>query len=216
MKISIWSDFVCPFCYIGGANLDKALKNFAHSDEVEIEYKSFQLDPEASYDPSKSYIEGLAAKKGVSVEEMQQSVNQIDAMAKTAGLDYQFDIMKNGDTFLAHRVFQYAKEQGKGNEYYARWYPAIFTEGALVSDEDTIIRISSEIGLDADEVSAILADPERYKEETVNDVFQAGQIGVQGVPFFVFDEKYAIPGAQPQEVFDQVLEQVYSGTVETD
>src|SRR5699024_10217748 len=118
MQITIWSDFVCPFCYIGATHLEQALENFEHADEVEIEYKSFQLEPGATYEPDKTYLEAMVDRKNTSEEQIQQLIDQLDEMATNAGLEYNFDDMKLTDTFPAHRVFQYAKEEGKEIEYF--------------------------------------------------------------------------------------------------
>lgn len=214
MNITIWSDFVCPFCYIGATNLNAALADFEHSDDVTIEYKSFQLDPNAEYDPEVSYVEGLARDKGTTPEVMEQSFSQISEMAKEAGLEYNFETLKNGNTLDAHRVFQYANEQDKGVEFYERLYYAIFTEGELISDHKTITRLAGEVGLDTEEVTAILADEGRNKDAVNEDVTNAVQVGAQGVPFFVFNNKYSLSGAQPKEVFGQALTQIYNDTLE--
>lgn len=209
MKITIWSDFVCPFCYIGATHLEKALENFEHADEVEIEYKSYQLEPGAQYEPEKTYLQAMIDRKGASEEQMQQMIDQTDEMATNAGLNYNFEDMKLTDTFPAHRVFQYAKEEGKGIEYYNKLYEAFFLNGELISDAAVLKRIGSEIGLDETRIEEILEDEKAYDKEVVSDIYEASQVGVQGVPFFVFNNKYGVSGAQPIEVFEQVLTQVH-------
>ena len=209
MKITIWSDFVCPFCYIGATHLEKALENFDHADEVEIEYKSYQLEPGAQYEPGKTYLQTMIDRKGASEEQMQQMIAQIDEMATNAGLNYNFEDMKLTDTFPAHRVFQYAKEEGKGIEYYNKLYEAFFLNGELISDAAVLKRIGSEIGLDETRIEEILEDEKAYDKEVVSNIYEASQVGVQGVPFFVFNNKYGVSGAQPIEVFEQVLTQVH-------
>lgn len=215
MQITIWSDFVCPFCYIGATHLEQALENFDHADEVDIEYKSYQLEPGATYDPDKTYLEAMVDRKNASPDQMKQSFGQINEMATDAGLEYNFDTMKLADTFPAHRVFQYAKEEGQGIPYYNKLYEAHFTNGELISDADVLARIASEVGLDQARTREILDNEAENKEAVVQDIQEAGQVGVQGVPFFVFNNKYAVSGAQPVDVFEQVLDQVYeefSGT----
>ncbi len=209
MQITIWSDFVCPFCYIGATHLEQALENFEHADEVEIEYKSFQLEPGATYEPDKTYLEAMVDRKNTSEEQIQQLIDQLDEMATNAGLEYNFDDMKLTDTFPAHRVFQYAKEEGKGIEYFNKLYEAYFTNGELISDPDFLTQVASEIGLDENRVKEILESEKEYDKEVVQDIYQASQIGAQGVPFFVFNNKYGVSGAQPVETFEQVLTQVY-------
>lgn len=210
MKITVWSDFVCPFCYIGTTHLEQALENFAHADEVSIEFKSFQLEPDAEYEPEKSFMQAMADRKGTSVAEMQKMHEQVDEMAKKAGLNYNFDEMKLTDTYPAHRVFQYAKEKGVGVEYYDKFYQAYFTDGKLISDPDVIVNISKEVGLDEKKVRDVLEDHLAYDQEVKEDIRQAAQVGARGVPFFVFNNKYAVSGAQPVEVFEQVLSQVHT------
>lgn len=210
MKITVWSDFVCPFCYIGATHLEKALENFEHADEVEIEYKSYQLEFGAKYEPEKTYLQAMVDRKNSTTEQMQQMVDQIGNMAKEAGLNYNFEDMKLTDTFPAHRVFQYAKEEGKGYEYFDKLYEAFFINGELISDADVLKRIGTEIDLDANRIGEILENDKEYDKQVVLDIQEAGQIGVQGVPFFVFNNKYGVSGAQPVEAFEQVLNQVHA------
>ena len=209
MQITIWSDFVCPFCFIGATHLDKALENFEHADEVTIEYKSYQLEPGATYVPGRTYKEAMVERKGAAPEQIDQMFSQVTEMAANAGLDYDFDIMKLTDTFPAHRVFQYANEEGKGIEYFNKLYEAFFLNGELISDATVLTRIASEIGINPDRVQEIMDNDKEYDKEVVMDIYEAQQVGVQGVPFFVFNNKYAVSGAQPVESFEQVLTQVY-------
>lgn len=209
MQITIWSDFVCPFCFIGATHLDKALENFEHADEVTIEYKSYQLEPGAKYVPGRTYKEAMIERKGAAPEQIDQMFSQVTEMAANAGLDYDFDIMKLTDTFPAHRVFQYANEEGKGVEYFNKLYEAFFLNGELISDATVLTRVASEIGINPDRVQEIIDNLKEYDKEVVMDIYEAQQVGVQGVPFFVFNNKYAVSGAQPVESFEQVLTQVY-------
>ena len=209
MQIAIWSDFVCPFCYIGATHLEKALENFEHADEVEIEYKSYQLEPGAKYEPEKTYIQAMMDRKNASEEQMVQMTEQVREMAANAGLNYNFEDMKLTDTFPGHRVFQYAKTEGKGYDFFDKMYEAFFLEGKLIDDADLLVQVGTEIGLEESRIREILADEKEYDGEVVNDIFEASQVGVQGVPFFVFNNKYAVSGAQPVEAFEQVLQQVY-------
>ncbi|WP_405098820.1 DsbA family protein [Oceanobacillus sp. FSL H7-0719] len=209
MKITIWSDFMCPFCYIGEAHLDEALADFEHADGVEIEYKSFLLSPEAAHNPEKDYYETFADMKGIPVEQASGMFENVVNMAKQAGIVIDYDKAKFSSTIPAHHAFQYAKEQGKGNEFFKRFYSAHFSEGELLSDADTIARLAEEVGLDK---AAVLESTQEqaYTAKVNQDIQEAGQIGVQGVPFYVFNNKYAVSGAQPVEQFKQVLEQVWN------
>jgi predicted DsbA family dithiol-disulfide isomerase len=186
------------------------MDNFAHADEITIEHKSFELMPGAKYDPSKNFYEAFADLKGTTVEQAEQMNEQVTQMAAATGLNFNFSDMKMADTMPAHRVFQYAKTQGKDDEYFKAFYTAYFEDGALISDEDTIVALSESVGLDGNKVREILASEDQFQAEATADIFRAGEVGVQGVPFFVFNNKYAVQGAQPVEVFQQVLGQVYA------
>lgn len=211
MKITIWSDFMCPFCYIGEAHLDKALAEFEHADKVEVEYKSFLLSPDAKHDPEKNYYETFADLKGMPKEQVDGMFDNVVNMAKQAGLVIDYDKAKFSSTIPAHQAFQYAKEQGKGNEFFDKFYKAHFSEGELLSDPETIGRLAEEIGLD--KAAVLQSTQEQIFTDRVNqDIQEAGQVGVQGVPFYVFNNKYAVSGAQPVEQFKQVLQQVWEET----
>ncbi|MCM3634942.1 DsbA family oxidoreductase [Paenibacillus camelliae] len=208
MKITIWSDFVCPFCYIGEAHLAKALESFEHAENVEIEYKSFLLSPDAEYVPGEAYYESFSNLKGIPVEQTKAMLQQVTDMAKASGVDINYDIAKFASTADAHHVFQYAKEQGKGNEFFDRLYAAHFAEGEVLSDPEAIVRLAEEVGLAGEKVRGIIAGKE-YAEKVSKDIAESRQIGVQGVPFFVFNDKYAVSGAQPVPYFSQVLDTVW-------
>jgi predicted DsbA family dithiol-disulfide isomerase len=208
MKITIWSDFVCPFCFIGQSHLDKALESFEHADEVEIEYKSFLLMPDAQNFPGQDYAQNFANLKGMPIQQAQAMLKNVTDMAEASGVDINYDIAKLASTTDAHRVFQYAKEQGLGNEFFKRFYTAHFSEGEVISDVDTIVRLAEEVGLDGAEVRNILGSEENA-DKVNQEISEARAVGVQGVPFFVINNKYAVSGAQPVEQFEYVLNQVW-------
>ena len=208
MKITIWSDFVCPFCFIGQANLDAALEGFEHEDDVEIEYKSYLLMPDAEYQTGVSYYDFFADKFGVPIEKAKEQLKQQAETAKDSGVIMNHDIAKIANTFNGHRAFQYAKENGKGTEFFKRFYAAHFTDGEVLSDADTIVRISEEIGLNGEEVRGVVEN-EKNIDKIEQDIDQAQQLGVQGVPFFLVNDKYSISGAQPVELFQQALHQIW-------
>ncbi|MCG5104772.1 DsbA family oxidoreductase [Oceanobacillus alkalisoli] len=208
MKIEIWSDFVCPFCYIGKRNLEKALEGFSHHESVTIEYKSYQLDPAARNIPGKNFCETFSELKGIPLGEVKTMNEQVTNQAKTVGLDYRFDTMQYANTFDAHRLFQYAERKGKGAAMTERLLHAYFTESELLSDMDTLVQLAGEVGMDREEVRQVLKT-EKYTQKVKEDIAVAGEIGVQGVPFFVFNEKYALSGAQPSEIFAQALAKVW-------
>lgn len=208
MKITIWSDFVCPFCFIGQAHLDKALETFEYKDDVEIEYKSYLLMPDMEYQPGVSYYEFFADKFGVPVEKAKEQLKQQADTAEGSGVIMNHDIAKPANTFDGHRVFQYAEEQGKGTEFFKRFYAAHFTEGEIISDTDAIVRMSEEVGLDGDAVRDIVENG-KNTDKVEQDIAQAQKLGVQGVPFFLVNDKYSISGAQPVELFQQALNQIW-------
>lgn len=208
MIIEVWSDFVCPFCYIGKRRLELALEQFPEKDQVEIEYKSFELDPNAEKNPGKSIHELLASKYGMSLERAKSSNESVGNQAAAVGLTFNFDSMQHTNTFDAHRLAKYATVQGKGKAMTERLLKAYFTDSQLISNHETLANLADEVGLDKDEVLSVLKRDD-YGQEVRNDEEQARQIGVQGVPFFVFNQKYAVSGAQPPEVFTNVLEKVW-------
>ncbi|MUK89806.1 thioredoxin domain-containing protein [Ornithinibacillus sp. L9] len=208
MKIEVWSDFVCPFCYIGKRRLEQALDKFTNKEHVTVEYKSYELDPNAEINPNKSIHELLAGKYGMSVEKAKSMNENVGKQAAEVGLTYNFDTMQHTNTFDAHRVAKYAQRQGKGKEMTERLLHAYFTEGQLVSDTTTLANLAEEVGISKEEVLSVL-NSDKYASRVREDEDTARQIGVQGVPFFVFNEKYAVSGAQPLEVFAEVLEKVW-------
>lgn len=208
MKITIWSDFVCPFCFIGGKHLEQALRNSGELADAEIEYKSYQLEPGAKYEPEKTYLQAMTDRKGVPEEQMRDMITQVDQMAQEAGLNYNFDEMKLTDTYPAHRIFQFAKEEDKGAEFYDRLYEAFFLNGELIDDLEFLLSVAKELDLDIDRVEEIYNDKDAYDSDVQTDIYEASQIGIRGVPFFVFNERLAVPGAQPVEVFENVFKEL--------
>jgi len=205
MKIEIWSDVMCPFCYIGKRKLEAALQQFDNSGKLSIEWKSFQLDPSMKSEPGKSINQYLAERKGWTLDHARQMNNHVTGMAREVGLTYDFDKAVIGNSFDAHRLIQMAKQQGLGDVAEERLFKAYFTEGKDFADRTILVQLGTEIGLDAAAVSKMLESGE-YADAVMRDIHEAEQIGVTGVPFFVFDRKYAISGAQPVEVFVKTLE----------
>lgn len=206
MKIDIWSDYACPFCYIGKSHLETALKG---REDVEIVFHSFELDPNAHTHYDEDIHQLVANKYGITYEQAKANNDQITQMAAATGLDYNFDIMKLTNTFTAHRLTKYAQEQGKGNQFVEATLAAYFTEGAFLSDEDTLVKIGTSVGLAEEDLRRIINSQE-YLAPVRVDQTKAIELGIQSVPFFLFDEKYAVSGAQPVEVFENVLNQVSS------
>lgn len=208
MKIEVWSDFVCPFCYIGKRRLEEALAQFPDR-HVDVVYKSFELDPHAERNTGRNMHEKLAAKYGRSIDEAREMTQNMTDQAKMVGLDFRFDTVVPTNTFDAHRVSQLANEKGVGKAFAERFFKAVLTDGKDIGDHETISSLASEVGLDREEVSAVLEGTD-YTEAVRKEEAEAQQIGVQGVPFFVINRKYAVSGAQPTEVFVQGLEKAFA------
>lgn len=208
MKVEIWSDFACPFCYIGKRRFENALKKFEHSGEVETVFKSYQLDPYAPNEIDKDIYSILSEKQGVSYQEAKGFTVQIAQQANELGLDYQFDTMILTNTFAAHRLSHFANLHGKMYEMIERVLKGFFSESLNISDYDVLATLAEEIGLDKQEALTVLSQG-KYSENVQRDMEEAQKIGVRGVPFFVFNQKYAVSGAQPSEAFLEVLQKVW-------
>ena len=207
MKIEIWSDIMCPFCYIGKRHLEAALSQFP-DEPFEIEWKSFQLDPTIVPQPDKNVYEYLAERKGISVEESKQMHAGVVARASEVGLDYHFEKAVVSNSFDAHRLIQLAKTKGLGDTMEETFFKAYFTEGRNLNDTNTLMELCVGVGLNALDVRDVLENESEFANAVKNDISEAQQIGVRGVPFFVFDRKYAISGAQPIEHFEQTIREV--------
>jgi predicted DsbA family dithiol-disulfide isomerase len=208
MKIEIWSDIMCPFCYIGKRRLEAALAQFPEKEQIEIEWRSFQLDPDMQRQPGKDLYQYLAERKGMSREQSVQMHEQVTQMAKDAGLDYHFDKAVIANSFDAHRLIQFAKTKGLGDAAEERIFHAYFTEGLDVGDLAVLTTLAEEIGLETADVTAVL-NSNAFADAVDADVRESQRIGVRGVPFFVLDRKYGISGAQPAEAFKQAIEQAF-------
>ncbi len=208
MKVNIWSDVRCPFCYIGKKKFEAALGKFPHKDKVEIVWKSFQLDPSLITDTRTSMLEYFVKTKGVSEEQALQMFSGAIHMAKEAGISMDIEKGILANSFNAHRLIQFAKAKNLGNEIEEALFKIHFEEGKNIDDNSVLSEVASSVGLDADEVKQIL-NSDAYSYEVKQDEMEARNIGVRGVPFFVFDDKYAISGAQPVEAFLQTLEKVW-------
>ncbi|MED4531728.1 DsbA family oxidoreductase [Metabacillus fastidiosus] len=208
MKIEVWSDFACPFCYIGKRRLEEALMNFPHKNEVDILFRSFELDPNASLDTELSINEILAKKYGMSIEKAKAMNASVGQQAAAVGLTFEFDNMKPTNTFDAHRLAKLAESKGKDKEMTEQLLKAYFTDSEHIGNHDTLLKIAEEAGLNREEAKSVL-ESEDFAEHVRADEVEAREIGVQGVPFFVINRKYAISGAQPVEVFNDTLQKVW-------
>ncbi len=210
MKVEVWSDIMCPFCYIGKRNYESALSQFGGGDHIEIEWHSFQLDPMIPKNSSRkeNVYQYLADRKGISYDQSAKMHERVIQMARNAGLDYRFDKAIVANSFDAHRLIQLAKTKGLGDAAEERLFRAYFTEGKDFGDHDTLVSIGKETGLEEDEIKSALVSDE-YAEKVERDIQEAAEIGVEGVPFFIFDRRYAVSGAQPPEYFLQALNQSF-------
>jgi len=205
LKVQIWSDVMCPFCYIGKRRIEGALAQFEHKDAVEIEWKSFQLDASFKASPDDNIIDHLAAKYGKDKTWAQEMVDNMTQNAKNSGLDFHFEKAILANSHNAHRLLHLAKKYSLGNELKEQLLKAYLTDGKDVNDLETLSSLGQQVGLEKAIVEEVLHS-DAYSEEVKKDIAMAQQLRVQGVPFFVFDNKYAISGAQPEEVFLQTLE----------
>ncbi|MBU3213845.1 DsbA family oxidoreductase [Clostridium estertheticum] len=205
MKIEIWSDYACPYCYIGKRRLEKALESFSDRKDIEISFKSFELDPSASYKTTTNTRERISVKYRMSSEKAQQMIDSITEYAKSVGLDFNYGKVRYTNTFDAHRIAKYAETKGKGIEISEKLLHAYFTENKQMSDHRVLTDIAIEFGLDKLEVEDIL-NGKKFAQDVRNDEYEAGKLGIQAVPFFLINEKYSISGAQSSRVFKKVIE----------
>jgi predicted DsbA family dithiol-disulfide isomerase len=208
MTIEIWSDVMCPFCYIGKRKFEKALAQFPQRDRVEVVWKSFQLNPDLVTDATKNTTQHLAESKGWTLEYTQGVTEHVTQLAQKVGLTFDFDKAVVANSFDAHRFSAFAKSKGKQDAAEEHLFKAYFTEGKNTADSETLVSLGENIGLDGQEVRDMLAS-EAYSQEVNHDIYEAHQFGFRGVPFFLFERKYAISGAQESPVFLQALEQIF-------
>jgi predicted DsbA family dithiol-disulfide isomerase len=205
MKVEIWSDYACPFCYIGERKLELALKETGMMENTEIVFKSFELNPEAKKRYDKNINELIAEKYGVSLEQAAANNKNIISAAREVGLNYNFEDLKYTNTFDAHRLSHYAKAKGKLKEYTEAVMKSYFIDSELISDVEVLVSIAEKVGLDKERALIILNTTE-FSNEVRQDEKSAYERGVNGVPYFVFDEKQAVYGAQPVDAFVKIIE----------
>jgi protein disulfide-isomerase len=206
MKVNIWSDVRCPFCYIGKKKFEMALGRFDDKDKVEVIWRSFQLDPNLETKTGINAVDHIAAIKGISQEQAEEMHNHVTRVAKEVGLEFNFEKAVVANSFNAHRLIQLAKTRGLGNEAEEQLFKAHFTEGKNIDDNEVLIQAGVAIGLNEKDIRAMLAS-DAFAKEVSEDESQAHAIGVRGVPFFVFNGKYAVSGAQSPDAFLQALQQ---------
>ncbi|HEU4717457.1 MAG TPA: DsbA family oxidoreductase [Bacteroidia bacterium] len=206
MEIEIWSDVMCPFCYIGKRHFEKALEQFAEKDSVRVTWKSYQLDPALKPEGEQNIYDYLAERKGISRQQSETMHERVVRMAEAAGLHYDFDKAIVANSFDAHRLSHLAAKHGLQDAMEERLFAAYFTEGKNIGDPETLVQLGAEVGLDENEIRGMLRS-DAFSAGVKQDADEAAQLGARGVPFFVIDRKYGISGAQPVETFLRALDE---------
>jgi predicted DsbA family dithiol-disulfide isomerase len=209
MQVEIWSDVVCPWCYLGKRHFERALADFAHSDQVQVVHRSFELDPSAPPGVTSPTVDVLAAKYGMNPAQADQAQRKMEERAAEDGLTFRLSGLRSGNTRDAHRLLQLAKEAGRQDELMERLQRAYFTDQESIFDHESLIRLAVAAGLDSGEVRDVLAS-DRYTDHVETDEKMAQALGATGVPLFVIDRKYGISGAQPPETITAVLERAWA------
>jgi predicted DsbA family dithiol-disulfide isomerase len=210
LRVQIWSDIACPWCYVGKRRLEGALASFDHRDAVEIRWRAFELDPAAprTRPDGESQAQRLASKYRMSVAQAEQRMRELSELAAKDGLDLRFDRVRSGNTFDAHRLVALARTHGIEGAAKERLLRAYFTEGLAIGDAAVLTRLGADIGIDPSSVAEVLASG-AFADEVRADERLASEMGISGVPFFVFDERFAVSGAQPSAVFASTLAQAF-------
>jgi predicted DsbA family dithiol-disulfide isomerase len=208
MQVDIWSDVVCPWCYLGKRRFERALDGFAHEDDVQVVYRSFELDPTAPAGMTQPTVDVLADKYGMTPERAVRAQREMEARAAADGLTFRLGNLRSGNTRDAHRLIQLAKDRGRQAELVERLHRAYFTDEDSVFDPEALTRLAAEAGLDRDEAASVLSG-DAYSDHVETDEAMARAIGATGVPLFVIDRTYGISGAQPADTIAQVLERAW-------
>ncbi len=214
MIIEVWSDVACPWCYIGKRRFERALAGFDGADDVEVTWRSFQLDPSIPRGSRTSHDESLAKKFGVSAEQVRAMNDRVVGLAADEGLEYHFERYITVNTLDAHRMSHLARTQGLGPEMHERLFRAQFVEGAVLDDPDTLVRLATEVGVTEDAARQV-AEGDAYTADVADDIREAKMLGVSGVPFFAIDRRFGISGAQPTELFASALDQAREAATQT-
>jgi len=200
MKVEVWSDVMCPFCYLGKRKFEMALEDFEHSDQVEVIWKSFQLQPDLKTDPEANLAEHLSGIKGFPVDRARQMNAQLTEAGKEVGLHYDFENVVVANSFKAHCYLHFAKNQDKQNQAKELIFEAYFRDGKNVDDTSVLSELVKSLDLDVSKWENKLASG-TLDDEVRQDIYEAQQVGVSGVPYFVFNDKYSVTGAQQPETF---------------
>jgi predicted DsbA family dithiol-disulfide isomerase len=208
LKIQIWSDIMCPFCYIGKRRIEEALENFEHKNAVEIEWKSFQLDASFVASATDNMVEHLAAKYRKDIVWAKGMLDDMTQNAKNTGLDFHFEKAVMANSLNAHRLLHLAKKHSLANDLEELLFKAYLTDGKNINDLTTLKELGIEVGIPTEAINEVLHS-DIYTKEVEADILEAQSIGVQGVPFYVFDNKYSVSGAQHVDTFISTLEKVW-------
>jgi predicted DsbA family dithiol-disulfide isomerase len=211
LRIDVWSDIACPWCFVGKRRLERALKEFPHASEVEIVWHAFELDPAApkERDTSISHAERIGRKYGMTVEQAQRSIDRLSETARDEGLSFDFEHIRSGNTFDAHRLVHLGHERGVQGAVKERFLRAYLEEGSLMSDHGTLVRLATEVGLEEREVTDVLSG-DLYAREVRADEAEAHELGISGVPCFVLGDRFAVTGAQSPQVMLSALHHAWS------
>lgn len=205
MKVDIWSDIRCPFCYVGKKNFEKGLANFQEKSKIEITWHSFQLNPELETQLDKNSLENFSERKGVSIAEAKEMYQHVVKAGEIAGIEFNLEGQKVANSYKGHLLLQFAATKNVANEMEEELFKAQFIDGKNIDDEKTLTEIGKSLSLNEDEIKSAL-NSDDFKYAVAKDVALASQMGINAVPFFVINDKYGVSGAQPSEVFQEVLE----------
>lgn len=208
VKIEIWSDVACPWCFIGKRRFEKALEKFPHRDEVEVQWRSYQLDPSIPEHYDGTELGYLSERKGMAPEQVRTMFGHVTEQAAGEGLAYDFDTVVVANSFTAHRLIHLAAQSGKADEAKERLLSDHFEHGKDIGNHEYLRTLGAELGLPAQDVEELFTT-DKYADAVREDIAEARAIGVSGVPFFVFDRKYGVSGAQASDTFSQVLDEVW-------
>jgi predicted DsbA family dithiol-disulfide isomerase len=211
LRIDVWSDIACPWCFVGKRRLERALEQFPHADEVKVVWHAFELDPAAPLerDPAVSHAARIAKKYGISLEQARANSDRLTQVARGEGITFDFEHIRSGNTFDAHRLVHLGHERGRQDAVKERFLKAYLEEGALMSDPATLVRLAGEAGLDEGEAADVLAS-DLFGDAVREDENQARELGIGGVPCFVLDGRFAVSGAQSPEILLSALHQAWT------
>jgi predicted DsbA family dithiol-disulfide isomerase len=206
MAVEIWSDVICPFCYIGKRKFERALEQLPNRDLIDVVWRSFQLQPDTQTDPTRNAVQHLAARKGWTLDTTRQAMADVSARAKLEGLTFDYERTVVANTFDAHRLAHYATAAGQGDAMQERLFQAYFVDGQNIADHTVLTALAVDAGLPADDVNRALSSGQ-FAADVRRDIDQAARFGINAVPFFVFNHRYAVSGAQDSSLFLQALQQ---------